>query len=406
MTRLMPPTPTALKFKGNNLQEAVEAVQRTWGPGAIVLHVEKTRVPGGLFQKAREWVEVTARPPVADAPVEIDPSAGGLVTSADQLFSSNSKSATHPQTGRSASPGVLDEISELKEKIDGFGATMRQMERIQWARGQVELRETQHPLMRFLIEKGLSQDDAIELVADWAGENPNLDLAACAQLFERRLKTLDWSSLFPRDHGRCTLFMGLPGAGKTLLLVKIAARMKLFENTRVHLISADMTRPGPSHELSLYGEVLDIPITQIFNLQDLKRVMGELTSDTHLLVDWGGISPHERESWEPLLQFKACHPHAQILLTASLASDLDTWKRLRDQFLGLPLVGLALTQADLEPRWGKVYGAIRGTNLPLAAVSTGKNVPGDFIDGKAFPLSDYLFKGQTRANRGGFGVSA
>jgi flagellar biosynthesis GTPase FlhF len=51
-----------------------------------------------------------------------------------------------------------------------------------------------------------------------------------------------------------------------------------------------------------------------------------------------------------------------------------------------------LTQADLEYRLGKIWEGVRGTNLPLAFISTGKNVPGDICEGTGFPFARLLFK--------------
>ena len=142
----------------------------------------------------------------------------------------------------------------------------------------------------------------------------------------------------------------------------------------------------------MYAEILQIPIRQIFELSDLQKVAKELDARTHILVDWKGINPFDAQSWQPLKLLKQYHPHPQIILAASLASDLRIWPEVRAQFSSLPIVGLALTQADLEHRIGKIWEAIRGTKLPLAFISTGKNVPGDLVEGRAFLLGPQLFR--------------
>jgi flagellar biosynthesis GTPase FlhF len=160
---------------------------------------------------------------------------------------------------------------------------------------------------------------------------------------------------------------------------------------QVMLVSADMSRPGPSHELALYSEILQIPLVHIFDLAELRAITQQAPSQRQILVDWNGISPYNPKSWQPLETLKDYHPHPQMLLTASLASDLRNWRRFRERLGVLPLVGLALTQADLEHRLGKIWEAARGTNLPIALISTGKNVPGDFFEGGSFAFGKHFF---------------
>jgi len=361
------------KFRGPTLQDAVEAIRQQWGPEAMVLHVERQKTSRPFFGKAQEWVEVTARPP--ETPTV---SRGGA---------------------RLAPPAsIFTEINSLRDEIHGVGATIRQLERVNWARAQVENKTLDHPMLNFLIEKGLDPEMAMELLAEWSARDSKLDLDRCMTDLDRRLPRLGWKDLFPPDQGRCTLLLGLPGSGKTLLLLKIAARMRLSEQTEVVLVSGDLSRPGPSQELALYSEILQIPIVQIFDLSELRNLTQEHSPQTHILVDWMGISPYSRDSWQPLEYFKQYHPHAQIILTASLASDLRGWQRLRSQFVGLPIVGLALTQADLEHRFGKIWEAVHGTDLPLVFLSTGKNVPGDFCEGSGFPFAQHLFQGYSHVS--------
>jgi len=357
------------KFRGATLQEAVEAAQRQCGPEAMVMHVQRQNVPGSVFRRRKEWVEVIARAPERDPaglPAVASPSGGG---------------------------SILEEIHALRDELNGFGSAIRQMERITWARGQVERNIVDHPMLNFLVERGMNSESALELLADWSRADATLDLQHCMTDLDRRLPRLRWEELFPSEPGCCTLLVGLPGVGKTLMLLKIAARLRLGGHSEVILVSADMSRPGPSQELNLYSELLGIRVVDIFDLSEVRRIAEEGTARTHLLVDWNGISPYSRESWEALEQLRHLHWHPQLLLAASLASDLRNWQYLRNQFSHLPLVGLALTQADLEHRVGKIWEAVHGTNLPLALISTGKNVPGDLCEAGGFPFAQLLFRG-------------
>jgi len=372
------------KFTGTTLEAAIESINQKWGPDATILHVEKQTTRSNLLSPSRQWVEVSARAP--EPRVKVDSYDSPPSESQPETVSEE-----NPTT--KSDSGLAQEIHSLRKEITGVGASVRQMENSNWASSEGGKRALQHPLMDLLIDRGINSEDALELIADWSMKNPNLDLPDCMADLDRRIPRLGWKEIFPQGKSRCTLFMGLPGSGKTLLLIKIAARLKLVQKADVLIVSADVSRAGPSHELALYSEILQVPVVQAFDLKELKTVIQDAKTDTHILVDWNGISPYDHASWKPLELFKTSHPNAQILLTASLVSDLQMWRRLQNQFEDLPLVGLALTQADLECRLGKVWEGVRGTNLPLAFISTGKNVPGDLCEGTGFPFAKLLFKG-------------
>jgi flagellar biosynthesis GTPase FlhF len=154
-----------------------------------------------------------------------------------------------------------------------------------------------------------------------------------------------------------------------------------------------MSRPGPAHELSLYSEILKVPLVQIFDLSELTELSKKVSPKTQILIDWRGVSPYAVESWKALEDVSGLHPHFQVILTASLVSDLRIWEPFREHLSALPMAGVALTQADLEHRLGKAWEAARRTNLPIALFSAGKNVPGDFFEGRGFPFAQLFFHG-------------
>ncbi len=360
------------KFSAATLQQAIEAVKQKWGSDAVILHVEKRKEAKKFLSRSQEWVEVTARPP--------EPVSNPLPTREEAM------------------PGqMFEEMHSLRDEVQQCRTTMRQMERIHWARSQMESKPLQHPLLDFMVSKGFSKDYAMELLVDWTNGNPNLDLAQCIADLDRRLPRTGWNDLFPKGEGRCTLFLGFPGIGKTLLLLKIAARMRLMQQSDVLIVSADMTRPGPSQELALYSEVLEIPVRHLFSGSDLRSLAGEMTPRTQLLIDWNGISPYSLEAWKALEEISAQHPQFQMILTASLPSDVGIWESFCPNLEKLPMAGLALTQGDLEVRLGKVWEAQRSTRLPIAFFSSGKNVPGELFEGKAFPFGKSFFHGYSAA---------
>lgn len=363
------------KFTAPTLPEAIELIRRRWGPEAVILHVQRRVEPKRLFAPERQWVEVTAMAPAAARPAEPkgEPNAAAAA-------------AANPEP-------ILEQLDGLRGELRQYQTTMRQLERIQWARAQCDGKVLQHPLLDFLLERGLSADCAIELLANWVSAQETLDLPRCMAEVDQRLPRLSFDELFPPHAGKCTLFLGLPGCGKTLLMTKVAAQLCLARQGEVVFVSADLSRMGASQELVLYSEIFQIPVITLFDLAELKEVVEKVSPTTQVLVDWKGVSPLDSKSWELLQSLPHQALRLQLILTTSMVSDLAILKPMRERLAGLPVAGLALTQGDLEPRVGKVWEAHRSSGLPLALFSAGQNIPGDFYDGKRFPFARCLFAG-------------
>ena len=59
----------------------------------------------------------------------------------------------------------------------------------------------------------------------------------------------------------------------------------------------------------------------------------------------------------------------------------------------LPIEDLILTHLDEEPRWGKIWNIVLGTNYPVRYLSAAQNVPGDFYHAAAERILARQFHG-------------
>jgi flagellar biosynthesis GTPase FlhF len=62
-------------------------------------------------------------------------------------------------------------------------------------------------------------------------------------------------------------------------------------------------------------------------------------------------------------------------------------------FSSLPIEDLILTHLDEEPRWGKIWNVVLGTNYPVRYLSAAQNVPGDFYPATAERILARQFHG-------------
>jgi flagellar biosynthesis GTPase FlhF len=62
-------------------------------------------------------------------------------------------------------------------------------------------------------------------------------------------------------------------------------------------------------------------------------------------------------------------------------------------FSMLPIEDLILSHLDEEPRWGKIWNIVLGTNYPVRYLSAAQNVPGDFYPATAERILARQFHG-------------
>ena len=70
----------------------------------------------------------------------------------------------------------------------------------------------------------------------------------------------------------------------------------------------------------------------------------------------------------------------QIHLVLNAAYDISVLLAQVRAFASLPIQDVVLTHLDEEPRWGKMWNLILGTNYAIRHLSTGQYIPGDFYE--------------------------
>ena len=97
-----------------------------------------------------------------------------------------------------------------------------------------------------------------------------------------------------------------------------------------------------------------------------------------VLIDLPGVSHLDRAALLPLKeQVKAMGP-AQVHLVLNAAYDASLLLAQARAFACLNPMDWMATHLDEEPRWGKLWNVILGTNCPLAWLGVGQNIPGMF----------------------------
>jgi flagellar biosynthesis protein FlhF len=181
------------------------------------------------------------------------------------------------------------------------------------------------------------------------------------------------------------VFIGPPGSGKTTCLCKWLAKAALLENRRARVWRLDCAGPNAAESLSVYAEILGVPVER-FRPDNFTLDPSEL-----LFIDLPGMNWREAGAIETLVKEMGDLPAGHVHLVLNAAYEVPVMLQQVRAYSKCMIFDLILTHLDEEPRWGKLWNLILGTNYSIGWLSAGQNIPGDFHPATAQLLFDRQF---------------
>lgn len=186
-------------------------------------------------------------------------------------------------------------------------------------------------------------------------------LAACY-----RFEPLEFTS------GARVLIAGPHGAGKTLTVAKLAARLAM-DRAPLTVIAADNRRAGGVEQLAAFTGILGIELKTADSPAALRRRLDEMPPGTRALIDSAGCNPFNAAEFEELQELAAQDRVETVLALPAGGDSLEAIDML-EQFAALPLRRLIVTRADSARRFGNVLAAAAAHNLAFANVGASASV--------------------------------
>ena len=165
------------------------------------------------------------------------------------------------------------------------------------------------------------------------------------------------------------MLAGLPGAGKTLTIARLATRLVLAGIAPM-VITADGKRAGAAEELAAYTRLLGIGLVVASTPKALQRALGRRLAETPVLIDTAGVNPFAADALAELACLVEAAGAAPVLV---MPAGLDCAEAI-DQghaFAPLGTQHLLPTRLDLARRLGSVLGTASSADLILTEAGTG-----------------------------------
>jgi flagellar biosynthesis protein FlhF len=202
-----------------------------------------------------------------------------------------------------------------------------------------------------------------------------------------------------QNKGSCYLLVGPPGAGKTLLTAKLAAR-NILEGKKASIITTDTIRAGGIEQLSAFTKILKINLERAVDAYELKDCIDSAQSKAdNIYIDTGSVSPYDKNEIKELARLTAV-TSLEPLLVMPAGLDPEESADLARAYSSLGIKYMIPTRLDFARRLGGILSAAHYGSLILAEASHTSQVANGIIPLSPGKLAEFLLPKHQRGNLG------
>lgn len=205
-------------------------------------------------------------------------------------------------------------------------------------------------------------------------------------------KTFGFRELAPVGKSPIPLMLvGPPGAGKTLMTAKLAAR-QVMDGHKPLVITTDTARAGGVEQLKAFLDILRLPLHVAENAADLRAHMGERDAATQVIIDTGGLNPFDGQEMKELARIMAAQKmETALVLPAGMDAEESAEIAMTFEILGV--TRLIPTRLDFARRLGGLLSAAERAALSFSGASHTSQVANGILPLSADHLATLLLPG-------------
>jgi flagellar biosynthesis protein FlhF len=215
------------------------------------------------------------------------------------------------------------------------------------------------------VPKALA-DRLLATAGDLEGGSPQQALTAALRA------RFDFRPLIDRKPGKPILLAGLPGAGKSATLAKLAARAK-FNGWAATAITCDLAKAGAIEQLATYAKALEIPAYRAKDAATLRRAVTKANGSDLVLIDTLGTNPLKAGDMAQLRELAEA-AGAEIVLVMAAGGDVTESAELGACYADMGASRLIATKVDVARRYGGILAAAESGRLAFAGIGTSPEI--------------------------------
>ncbi|MDM5297950.1 flagellar biosynthesis protein FlhF [Bacillus pumilus] len=368
------------KIIANSMQEATIQIKQQLGQDAVILN-SKTVVKRKLFGlKKQQMVEVIA---VLDQDFE---------ERANQGLKHVPRVPVLPQKKE-----YVDKlVKELPDAAQAINLAPSSIKTTEYARNERHVGMLPDSLMAIdqkLKDQGL--DDALRdqclkgLLTKGAVQEEQI-----GKELERLLTEMlpAQGSTEPVIRSKYIVLFGSTGAGKTTTIAKLAAKTAIQHDKKIAFITTDTYRIAAIEQLKTYAELLKAPLEVCYSREDFVKAQRTFEEYDHIFIDTAGRNFKEEAYIRELTDIIPFDESIQSFLVMSATSKYQDMKAMVNRFEHVPIDQFIFTKVDETDTMGTIFQIVAESQIGLAFLTNGQNVPEDILESSPLDLTRMVLK--------------
>lgn len=382
------------RYVGSNTQEALLKVKMDLGNEAVILNTRKVRQKGLLKLFAKPMVEILAA-------VDDDSAVKGNLAKNNGDKNAKPVSLRNEESSQKIRESLLKEESIQKtEKINKLEDKVQNMEAMLYKiydgiyqkekhdlkpsdkEAHIQKQQYMEQIYNNLIKNDVDPELAKKIV-DSAGAKTG-ELIGLGEISAEVYKIIssilgkpEIINLKTDSKPTIVMFLGPTGVGKTTTLAKLAANYSLNSKKEVGLITTDTYRIAAVDQLKTYAEIIGIPISVVYSVNDLSAAIDEYKEKDIVFIDTAGISYNNKSQYEELRALVNEAQSDEIFLVLNTSMSLRNCKDILKNYQFLDDFKLIFTKLDETFVNGNILNVRYLTNKNLSYITYGQSVPDD-----------------------------